>query len=155
MKDEGHIDRERVQALMMAAVDGEISDADRRELDAIMSSAPDVAQEWQRFARLKEVTTGMSLRKPPEEVWDRYWQSTYSRTERRVAWVLISLGAIIIVAFAGWNALGEFLQDTTTPLSMRIAIASLLLGGILLAVSVIREKVFTNRRDPYQKEIIR
>jgi ferric-dicitrate binding protein FerR (iron transport regulator) len=149
------VDRERAQALMMAALDSEISAADRAELDALVARHPGLADEWRRFTRLKEVTAGMSLQQPPEEIWDRYWTSTYRRAERGVAWVLISLGVIVLGAYSLWHAVEGFLADTDTPLYLRAAIAALAIGAFMLVVSVIREKVFLARRDPYQKEIIR
>lgn len=149
------LDRERVQQLMMAALDGEIPADEQRELDALIAAHPDVAHEWRRFQRLKEVTTGMSLRTPPEETWDRYWQSTYRRTERGIAWLLVSIGAIVLFSYWAWHAVLAFFEPGSEPLGIRLAIAAVTIGMVILAVSVIREKIFTNRRDPYQKEVIR
>lgn len=149
------VDRERAQALMMAALDGEISAQERGELDALLAQHTDLADEWRRFTRLKEVTTGMSLRHPPEEVWDRYWHSSYRRVERGVAWILVSIGVTVLAAYWVWHAVNAFFADTTTPLGIRIAIAAVAIGGVILILSVVREKLFTARRDPYQKEIIR
>jgi anti-sigma factor RsiW len=148
-------DRERAQALMMAAVDGEISASDRRELEQLILEQPDLAVEWQRFVRLKEVTAGMSLRTPPEETWDRYWASTYRRTERAVGWILLSAGVVVLAAYWLWHAVEGLLADTDTPVALRAAIVAVGLGFAILAVGVIREKLFTARRDPYQKEIVR
>lgn len=148
-------DRDRAHALMMAAVDGEISPPDRRELDQLILEQPDLAVEWQRFVRLKEVTAGMSLRTPPEETWDRYWASTYRRTERAVGWILLSAGAVVLAAYWLWHVVEGLLADTDTPVALRAAIVAVGLGLVILAVGVIREKLFTARRDPYQKEIIR
>ncbi|HVL68149.1 MAG TPA: hypothetical protein VM364_12880 [Vicinamibacterales bacterium] len=147
--------RERAQTLMMAAIDGEISPAGRSELEALLAAHPDLADEWRRFERLKEVTTTMSLKEPPKEVWDGYWQATYRRVERGLAWILISAGAIVLAAYWIWHAVEGFLRDTSTPAGVRLAIAALAIGAAILVVSVVREKLFTARRDPYQKEIIR
>ena len=149
------LDRERVQRLMMAALDGEISPDEQRELDAVVAAHPDVAADWKRFTRVKEVTTGMSLRTPPEETWDRYWQSTYRRVERGIAWLLGSIGAIILGGYWMWHAVEAFFETSDEPLGIRMAIAALVVGGVILVVSVVREKIFTNHRDPYQKEVIR
>jgi ferric-dicitrate binding protein FerR (iron transport regulator) len=151
----GSVDRERVQGLMMAAMDGEISATDRIELDALLAARPEVADEWRRLTRLKEVTATMSLRQPPEEIWDHYWHSTYRRAERGLAWVLVSAGAIVLAAYGIWHAVEGLLQDTSTPPAIRAAIAAVGVGAVILVVSVLREKLFMHRRDPYQKEIIR
>jgi hypothetical protein len=96
----------------------------------------------------------MTLQHLPEEVWDGYWTSVYRRTERGFAWVLISIGAIVLAAYGLWHAAGVLLEDTALPPAVRIATSAVALGLAILAVSVIREKFFMHRKDPY-KEITR
>jgi ferric-dicitrate binding protein FerR (iron transport regulator) len=152
---ENAMDRDRAHALMMAALDGEASADDRRELDALLAHSPELAAEWRRLERLKEVTAGMTLRNAPEEVWDRYWTSTYSRVERGLGWLLLAAGALVLAGYWIWHVVEAFLAETGTPLFLRVAIAAVAVGGLILLVSVIREKIHTARRDPYQKEVIR
>ena len=149
------VGRDRAHALMMAAIDGEITPADRRELDALIAKQPGLADEWRRMTRVKEVTATMRLQHPPEEVWDRYWESTYRRAERGIGWILLAAGALVLAGYGLWHAVEALLADTTTPVFVRAAIAATALGLLVLAVSVIREKLFTGRRDPYQKEVVR
>ena len=149
------VNRERARTLMMAALDDEISDADRTELKALMAAAPDLEAEWRRLARVKEVTSGLTLQAVPEEVWDRYWASVYARAERGLAWILVSAGTIVLAAYAVWNAVRALLSDTGEPVFVRVAIAAVALGATILVLSVVREKFWMSRRDPYQKEITR
>ena len=155
MTSNDEVDLDRARALVMAAVDGEISDAERRELDDLASRSPALAAEWTRLARVKEVTVGMTLQQLPEEVWDRYWGSVYARVERGVAWVLISLGAIVLSGYGLWHAMGVLLADSGVPLFLRVAMAAVGLGAAILVLSVVRERLFTARRDRYSKEIVR
>jgi anti-sigma factor RsiW len=131
------LDRERAQALMMAALDGEITPDGQRELDALLATFPELGAEWRRLVRVKEVTDAMTLHDVPQEVWDRYWTSVYRRTECGLAWILISAGAIVLAAY--W---------------LRFAFVAVALGAVILLVSVVRERLFMHRRDPY-KEIVR
>jgi ferric-dicitrate binding protein FerR (iron transport regulator) len=151
----GHTNRDRAHALMMAALDGEASPADRQELEALLAGSAELTAEWQRFRRLKEVTASMKLHHPPEEIWDRYWMTTYRRTERGIAWILLAAGALVLAGYWVWHAVEAFFADTGAPLLLRAAIAAVAVGGLILVVSVVREKLFTARRDPYQKEVIR
>lgn len=155
MTDSDALRRDRARNLMMAAIDGEITAGERAELEALLAEAPDMAAEWRRFVRLKEVTAGMSLRQPPQEIWDHYWQSTYRRAERGIAWILVSAGVTVIAAFWLWQAANQLFRDASTPVAVRLGIGALSIGLAILLVSVIREKLFTSRRDPYQKEVIR
>lgn len=153
MNDGGAL--ERARALMMQSLDGEISAAERRELEALMGGSPELLAEWRRLRRVKEVTTDMTLQNPPAEIWDRYWTSVYRRTERGLAWVLISVGITIPAVYWLWHAVRGFLADTDVPLFLKLPIAALAIGVLLLVISVVREKLFTARRDPYVKEVIR
>ena len=154
MTNDDSRNRERARALMMAALDGEISPEDRRQLDALVAESAELAAEWRRLARVREVTSGMTLEQLPQEIWDRYWASVYRRAERGMAWMLVSLGAIVLFAYWLWHAVGALLADTSLPPLVRIAIMAVALGAAILLVSVVREKFFMHRRDPY-KEIVR
>lgn len=145
---------DRAHALMMAALDEECTAEDRLELDALLAARPELAAEWNRLRRLKEVTVTMGLRQPPEEVWDRYRVAALHRAERSLAWLLIGLGAAALGGTAFWLWLEAWLASDV-PLVAKVASVALITGGVLLALSVIRERLFLHRRDPYSKEVTR
>lgn len=151
--DRNH-DAERLRRLMMAALDGEISARDRGELDRALAEDPDLATEWSALRGVKEVTQTMAFRRPPDEVWDTYWVSVYNRFERGAGWVLISLASIVLFAYGAWHLVAALLADTSVPAVVRVSLVALLTGGAILLVSVVREKLFVYRTDPY-KEIER
>jgi hypothetical protein len=139
---------------MMAALDGEITAAERCELERGLEADAEARLDWERVSRVKEVTGAMRFREPPAEVWDRYWTSVYNRFERGIGWILVSVGAIVLLCYGAWAWVQALLADTGLPLFLKLAITALAFGLIVLAVSVAREKLFTWRRDPY-KEIER
>ena len=148
MKDPEPMDRPR--ELLMAALDGEIADADRAELDRSLEADAALRAEWKRLSRLRDVTRRLSFARPPDEVWDGYWGSVYNRLERGAGWALLSAGAIVLAAWGAWTAAGELLLSASLPPVVKAAIALAALGGIILAVSVVREKLAANRADPYK-----
>lgn len=149
------MDRDRLHALMMAVLDGECTEAERRQLEEVVAARPDVAGEWARLRRVKEVTMTMGVRQPPEEVWDRYRESTLQRIERGVAWLLIAAGGAVLAGWAIWVGLSHWLADTGVPVIVRVAGVALAAGLVLLLVSAARERWFLSRRDPYSREVIR
>lgn len=151
MSDANRNDRDRARLLMMAALDDEIDAAGRVELAEMLRADDGLRSEWDRLRKVKEVTTNMALRKPPEEVWDRYWVSVYNRVERGIGWVLASVGAVILISFGLWKWVEAVLEDHEIPGVVRAAIALLIVGLIVLLVSVVREKWFTGRRDAYKE----
>jgi len=142
---------ERAQRLMMAALDGELEPGEREELDRLLDADPALRREWTRMSAVKEVTGAMTLRRPPGETWDRYFESVYNRLERGVAWTLVSLGAIVLAGYALWHALEGLLASTGLPPVVKVAIFAVLLGGVILLVSVVRERLFVRRTDPYRE----
>jgi len=145
---------ERARQLMMGALDGELSRSDQDELARLLRHDPALEQEWRQLRRVKEVTQTMSLRHPPEETWDHYWTGVYRRFERGAAWILVSVGAIVLLSWGLWQAVQDILGDTELPTFIKAGILALVAGGVILLVSVIREKLILRRSDPY-KDVIR
>ena len=145
---------ERARQLMMAALDDELAAGERRELDGLLAELPELRSEWERLHEVKEVTGTMILRRPPEETWELYFESVYNRAERGFAWILLSLGTIVVTAWALWIGLEELWGAADLPIYVKIGIYAILLGSAVLLLSVIREKLFVRRTDPY-KEIQR
>ena len=145
---------ERARQLMMAALDDELASGEREELDRLLAGEPELRSEWDRLHEVKEVTDAMSLRRPPEETWEQYFESVYNRAERGFAWILLSMGAIVMTGWGLWVGLEELWGAADLPMYVKIAIYAMLLGLAVLLLSVIREKLFVRRTDPY-KEIQR
>jgi anti-sigma factor RsiW len=149
----------RARDLMMAALDDEIGAADRTELEGLVERDPALKDEWQRLNRVKEATTAMAMQEPTREMWDRYWMSVYNRGERKLAWLLLGFGAVVLVAYGLWHAvpvLAERLFNATeVPVVVRGGIAAVLTGAVLLIVSVIREQLSVRQTDTYDKGVER
>ena len=145
---------ELARRLMMGALDGEISRQEQQELARLLQNDPVLEAEWKQLQRVKEVTSGMVFRKPPEEIWDKYWTGVYQRFERGIGWILVSVGAILLLSYGAWEGVQEFLDDTATPAIVKYGALAVIVGLVVLFVSVVREKLFVRRSDPY-KDIIR
>jgi len=143
--------RERARHLMMARLDGELSEPERAELDRLLAGDAELRDEWKRLAEVKEVTGAMTYQEPSAETWEHYWVSIYNRLERGVGWVLVSLGVTVLVAYGVWHAVLNLLADTHVPGFIKVGIFATALGAILLLVSVIREKLFTRRGERYDE----
>jgi anti-sigma factor RsiW len=142
---------ERLRHLLMAALDGELEDAEMAELERRLEADAELRAEWRRQRKLKELTMMSTISDPPREQWDTYWRSIYNRIERGIGWILVSVGAIALLTFGLWSALTELLADTGTPGVVKMGLLALGTGTIVLLVSVIREKLFVRRHDPYKE----
>ena len=150
----GGADRERLEGLMMAALDGEIAAGDRAEFDAALDTDPELRAEWQRLQNLQEVTRMTRIETPSDALWGGYWESVYNRLERGLGWALAGAGALVLSLYGLWTFLDSLWADSTLPIFVKLAIFSLVAGLLVLGFSAAREKLFTHRHDPY-KEIQR
>ena len=93
----------------------------------------------------------MRLKAPPAEVWDRYWLQVYNRIERGLAWILTSLGAIILLSYAVYQAALKIWADTHLPGVVKFGILTLVIGAVMLMISILREKLFVRKQDKYRE----
>ena len=96
----------------------------------------------------------MKLKTPPQEIWDTYWVDIYNRIERSIGWILLSIGFMILLTYGGYHFFKALIQDTQMPVIIKFGILSLIGGLAVLLVSVVRERLFVYKTDPY-KEIKR
>jgi uncharacterized integral membrane protein len=145
---------ERFFYLLEKHLQGDMSVEEAKEFEDILQKDPSLREELNEQKNIKEEITKMQLKNPSREFWDKYWLNTYNRAERKLAWILVLIGAVIVISFAAVEAVDQFISDAQTPLILKIGIAALTAGLVVLLVSVIREKFSTYKRDQY-KEIQR
>lgn len=145
---------ERKIILMEKYFDASLSSEEKREFENILLQDKEFKKEFDEQKRIKEVLNMMNLKNPTNEFWDAYWLGIYNKFERGIAWLFISIGAIIVFAYSAFIAVEKFLADTTTPALVKWGSAFLVFGLLFLLYSVIREKLTVGKKDKY-KEIQR
>jgi len=144
-------DRERFHSLLMGAVDAELTSEEQAEFDRLVAKYAEFQEEWQQYQKLKEVTQTMKFKSPPDEVWDRYWVNIYNRFERGITWILVSIGSVILLTYGLFKAVESLLADTQVVGIVKIGILLALAGAVILLISVLREKLFIKKSDPYKE----
>lgn len=134
-----------------AYFDGELTPAQKRELEQHLQACPECRQEFEEMNSFESLMTKVSLPQPSEEVWTMYWASVYNRLERRIGWILLSLGSIILLFFGAYHLVEELIKDPNLPLLMKIGILSFLGGVVILLVSFLRERLFLRKRERYKE----
>ena len=145
---------EREQYLLMGALDRELSTAERREFEQLLETDAEVQAEWTRLKRVKGLTDSMEFKMPSDAIWDGYMASVYRRVERGVAWILLSVGTIVLVSTGLWHLGKAIFIAEDLPFYVKASLLAIFVGVAILIVSVVREKIFTHKRDPY-KDVIR
>ncbi|MBI9072173.1 MAG: ferric reductase-like transmembrane domain-containing protein [Melioribacteraceae bacterium] len=145
---------ERFIYLLEKYFENELLPEEKIEFNSLLENDEELKKEFSEQKKVKEVLSKMSLKNPTNEFWDKYWMSTYNRLERGIAWIVISVGAIILFTYAALEAIEQFFADNSAPIIIKIGIATLIVGFVMLLFSLFREKIFNSAKDKY-KEIQR
>lgn len=135
----------------MKAVDGQLAGGEAEEFRALLRAHPELATEWRAFDEMKNLTAGMRLPEPPAEMWENYWANIYNRLERGMAWVLLSIGMIVLLSFALYAAVLEIIEAAALNLVVKAGILLSVAGFVTLTLSVVREKLAAAKQDPYKR----
>ncbi len=148
------MDKDELMRLLTAYADGELDESERERVERMLADNPDFRRELDSIHELSRLTESVRLAEPEQEVWNMYWANVYNRLERGVGWILLSVGAIILLAYGAWHFVQDFLLDSSVPLLVRAGVCAATLGVIVLLVSVLRERLFIRGKERY-KEIVR
>ena len=141
---------ERSHLLITGYLDGELNPEEQTELLEHLEHCPACEDELRQHRKLKEITVRMRFKEPEERVWELYWSNVYNRVERGVAWILLSLGAVLLLSYATYALLEEAFFDQGLSLVVRIGVVFLVVGFYALMASIIRERLAIRRSDRYE-----
>lgn len=142
---------EQAKILLSGLVDAELNPEEKKIISDHIASCSECRKEYARLRKMKEVTDDMKYFDLPDKLWAGYWREIYNRVERGIGWILLSIGAIILLAFAAWQILDKFFLDPAEPLYLKLGVGLLLLGLIILLISIIRERLFSRKHDRYDE----
>jgi anti-sigma factor RsiW len=135
---------------MMAYLDGELSEADRRRFEEHVASCRKCAGEMEEFKSLKVMTDEIALAEPEDRVWNQYWGNVYNRMERGAGWIVSSIAAILLLIYGGFMAIEWLIEDPALSMLLKAGLLALLGGLAVLFVSVLRERIYFWSRERYK-----
>jgi ferric-dicitrate binding protein FerR (iron transport regulator) len=142
--------QQRIRELMMAQLDGETTPEQDADVALWIQADPALHKEFQQMKSLKTLARQQRPDDLPAEKWDQYWLGIYPRLERGVAWVLMSIGALVLILFGSWEIAREWILSPDIPLWIKAAGISFWSGLTILLISVVREKWFLHKQERYK-----
>lgn len=142
---------EEYREQLMAYLDGELDEAEAARFRAHVAECETCREELDKLQRLKEVTRGMKFIRPRDAAWDQHWTCIYNRMERGAAWIFLSIGAIVLGVYGLYHLFADFFADPGMSAWIKFGVGALIVGGVALFVSVVRERIATYRVDPYRE----
>lgn len=143
-----------LKELINKYIDNKLSNKDKIQLQKIIREDEKLKNELKDFDEIKEVISMLKTQDPDKD-WEKYWSHLYNRLERGIGWIITSIGAILLLTFAGFQFVKELIRDPELALYAKIGILALILGIVILFVSIIRERIFISKTDKYSKEVKR
>ncbi len=137
--------------LLMGYLDHELTELEVLRIEEHLQECDSCTAELQEFRRLKEVTQNMRVVMPDDKYWEIYWSNIYNRLERRIGWILLSLGSILLTSYGLYYVIARLLLQGDIPLVVRIGVVALVVGLCTLVISVLRERIFFSKSDKYER----
>ena len=135
---------------MMAYLDNELDDQQKRGFEAHLASCPKCTQELEEFKKLKQITDSVELAEPEDRIWQQYWAGVYNRVERGIGWVVFSVAGILLLICGGFTVIENVITDPGVGLLLKVGLLALLAGLAILFVSVVRERIYFWSKDRYK-----
>lgn len=143
------------EAMVSGYLDGELTDEQRERFEQHLHGCAHCQQQLAEMTALKESLAMMKFREPSDVELEKYWARVYSRLERGAGWVLLSLGAILLLCYGSFRLLEGLITDPTVDLVVKIGVVALTFGVVILFVSLLRERLAVRKVDRYSREIER
>jgi predicted anti-sigma-YlaC factor YlaD len=136
--------------LMMAYLDNEIDDEQRKAFEEHLASCTQCTKELKEFQKLKQLTDSVTLAEPEDRIWQQYWGNVYNRVERGLGWIVFSISAILLTIYCGFELIEKIIRDQTVGVLLKVALLALITGLAILFVSVLRERIYFWKKDRYR-----
>lgn len=146
---------DRFKSLITAYIDGELPPEQRALFEDHLASCGQCARDLAEFAKLKEELDMLKFKEPTDAELDRYWRSIYNRLERGIAWILFSVGAMVLLCYGGFKLVEETIKNPEVGTLLKVGVLAAVFGTVILFVSLLRERLAVRKVDKYSKEIER
>jgi len=145
------MEHKKIKELISSYIDGELDAAQRKAVEEHLKECSECRKEFEEMNKFEEVMNKMEFKKPPKEMWQVYSDSVYNRLERKIGWILLSIGAIILFFYGGYKLLEGLIQNPEIHWILKAGILVGIGGIAVMLVSFIREQLFVYKRERYKE----
>lgn len=136
--------------LLVGLLDGELTPDEAREVNEHLIRCAGCRAEHERLRETTARLRALSYQEPADAVLAQVWRSPYSHFAHNASLFMILGGYALLIGYA----LFELFTHGREALPVKVGIAAIVLGFLILLVLLVRERVKTYATDPY-KEIER
>ena len=144
------MDCEHYREMISGLIDNELNAEEVNTVNQHLSRCTECRAEYDSLIENTEKLNSLSFREPQDVVMQNFWRLPFSRFARNAGLVLVVIGYLFLVAY-GFTT---FFLDPEEGLMGKIALATFIIGGLIVFGIALIERLTTYKTDPY-KEIDR
>ena len=138
---------ETCKPLISGLIDNELTPEERREVVEHLGRCEWCRQEQQRLIGADQKLQYLSFEEPDEAVYKKFWFNPVTRLMRFSALFLFIGGWVCLSGYAVY----EFISNPNEPFVPKIGTAGMIIGGVLLFLVVLINRIRTYSNDPYKE----
>jgi anti-sigma factor RsiW len=138
---------EKYRHLLVGLLDRELDPQESAEVNEHLMRCSDCREEYERLRETSGKLESISYEEPSDEVLRRLWRNPFSRLARIGGILLVVAGYAFLIGFA----LFEFFTSGEEDMWVRVPVAAIVIGFLILLLLVILERVKTYGKDPYRE----
>ncbi len=139
--------QEHYEALMMKAVDGQLSALEQKELEEYLHEHPEERAALDDFLVIKASTDGLRQRILADALIEPLRPTRAMRGFDGVGLLLVCLGAMILFGFVGYH----LMTDPQVPSLLKVGVGFVGMGVLALLMRVLFFRVRGLQHDPYRE----
>jgi len=138
---------EKYRHLLVGLLDKELNPQESAEVNEHLLRCSTCREELERLRETSGKLETIAFEEPSDEVLRRLWRNPFSRISRIGGLLLVLGGYAALIGFA----LYEFFTSGKEDLWVRVPVAAIIIGFLILLLLVVLERVKTYRKDPYRE----
>lgn len=137
---------DEIERLLILYIDDEISKEEKEDVESHITSCANCKALMEQYMKLKKTSSEISFTKPSDETMDSYWANISSRLSRGGGWIFLIIGSVILIIYAIYR----FAIDPSVHSLVKVTIAAIVIGIVLLFISVLLERIRDLKTDRYR-----
>jgi anti-sigma factor RsiW len=135
--------------LLSGYVDHELTQQQSQRVQIHLDTCESCRRLYGDLKNMKEQLRQLSYPISDEAMLEKLEKDLFASSSRNLGWILLGLGALCAV-LAGTVAFFMFLAAPDVPVLVKLFNGLLVIGGVALFVSVVRERLLTYKKDKYR-----
>ncbi|MBN2449183.1 MAG: zf-HC2 domain-containing protein [Lentisphaeria bacterium] len=140
-------DCESMKPLLMGMMDGELTPEQASAVTRHLDRCEACRREFEELRAACDPLRELVFREPDRERLARLWRTPFSRFTYHAGLLLVLVGWLVLVGYAAVAIAG----DNKAELPVKLALAGIVVGFVILFANVLVQRLATWRQDPYKE----